>query len=108
MLDEIEVRTRVPTPAPADGAFLRAQAARLRRAGIEPIYVVPPVPWATPELFSVFSESDDPIVVALNSPVDFPALFALEHRYDAIHVNRAGAAEVSRALAARLAASDAR
>jgi hypothetical protein len=104
-LAEVDRRNRVPTPAGTDEvAALRAQVARLRRAGIEPVYVTPPIPSPTPALRGIFAAAGDPLVVSTNAPGEFPALFAIEHRYDATHVNRAGAAVFSRLLAARLAA----
>lgn len=104
-LEEIDVRNRVPAPAPAvDAALLREQVAWLRRAGIEPVYVIPPIPSATPALRGIFTAPDDPLVLAMNAPGEFPTLFAVEHRYDAAHVNRAGAAELSRIVAQRIAA----
>lgn len=104
-LEDVDVRNRVPTLAPAiDVALLREQVAWLRRAGIEPVYVIPPIPSATPALRGIFPAPDDPLVIALNAPGAFPSLFAIEHRYDATHVNRAGAAEFSRIVAQRIAA----
>jgi hypothetical protein len=90
-LDEVDVRNRVPTPAPEiDVALLREQAAWLRRAGVEPVYVIPPIPSPAPALRGIFSAPGDPA--------------AIEHRYDATHVNRAGSALMSRILADRIAA----
>jgi hypothetical protein len=103
-LEQVDVRNRVPTPAPeALRAELHALAARLRAAGVEPIFVVPPLPAPSAALFSVFDEPGAPAVVALNSPGRHPELYAVESRYDATHVNRAGAALASRALAGELA-----
>lgn len=111
-LEEIDLRNRVPGIAPPE--LLRVvheQTARLRAAGIEPIYFVPPVPWAAPELLAIAREPGGAAVVALNSPARFPELYDPAHRWDAIHVNRAGAALMSAQLAAELApklAADAR
>ena len=55
-------------------------------------------------LRGIFTAPGDPLVLAMNAPGEFPTLFAVEHRYDAAHVNRAGAAELSRIVAQRIAA----
>ncbi len=103
-LAEVDVRNRVPALAPADeAARVRAQAAWLRASGIEPLYVIPPLPGASPALYAIAREPGAPAVIALNSPARFPDLYEPEHRYDATHVNRAGAARASVRLAEQLA-----
>ena len=102
-LDEIELRNRVPSLAPADLArSMREQTAWLRAAGIEPIYVIPPVSWPTPELIAIAREPGIGAVVSLASPARFPELFDPAHRWDGTHVNRAGAALASERLAAEV------
>jgi hypothetical protein len=103
-LPQVDVRNRVPAIAPADEvARVRAQAAWLRASGIEPLYVIPPLPGASPELYAIAREPGMPAVTALNSPARFPDLYEPAHRYDATHVNRAGAARASVRLAEELA-----
>ena len=86
--------------------LLRRQAARLRAAGIEPIYVVMPS-WMH-DYFGrghVAAYQEEARVLALDVVADNPALFARELWYDASHFNRKGAEAFSPWLAERVAAS---
>jgi hypothetical protein len=103
-LEDVDRRNRVPALAPPGlAAAVRDQTAWLRAQGLEPIYLVPPLPWPAPELLAIAREPGAPAVVALNSPGRFPELFDPEHRWDPTHVNRAGAELLSIRLAAALA-----
>jgi hypothetical protein len=84
---------------------LLAQAARLRAAGVEPMYVVMPS-WL-PDQFGrnhVAEYRQHVRVLELDRVADSPALFARELWYDASHFNAAGAAEFTPRLAERIAA----
>jgi len=82
---------------------LAMQTARLRAAGIEPIYVIPPVPHPTPALHAFAARAEAPLVFLFNAPGRYPELFVFEHRYDETHVNRAGSEVLSRRFADALA-----
>lgn len=103
-LEEVDRRNRVPGLAsPALLAAVREQTAWLRSAGIEPIYAIPPQPWAAPELLAIGREPGVAPVIALNSPGRYPELFDPANRWDGAHVNRAGAALLSERLAEAVA-----
>jgi hypothetical protein len=82
---------------------LAAQTARLRADGLEPVYVIPPVPHPTPALHAFAARADAPLVLAFNTPGRHPELFRIEHRYDETHLNRAGSEALSRRFADALA-----
>jgi len=91
---------------PAVPWLLRDQAARLRAAGIDPIYVVMPS-W-TQDYFGrghVPAYQQYVRVLELDVVADNPALFARDHWYDASHFNAKGAEAFSPWLAERVAAS---
>lgn len=86
--------------------LLRAQAARLRAVGIEPIYVVMPS-W-TQDYFGrghVAAYRKEARVLELDLVADNPALFARELWYDASHFNGKGAEAFSPWLAERVVAN---
>lgn len=82
---------------------LAAQSARLRGDGLEPIYVIPPVPHPTPALHAFAAGAEAPLVFSFNTPGRHPELFRIEHRYDETHLNRAGSDVLSRRFADALA-----
>ncbi|HTF34944.1 MAG TPA: hypothetical protein VK714_14770 [Myxococcota bacterium] len=99
-LDERNARPEAPPEAKR--AEIREQSERLRAANIEPLYIIPPILRATPSLYGLVKATDVP-VLGFNSPTRYPELYATEHRWDATHLNRAGAQCLSRLLAERLA-----
>lgn len=99
-LDESNARPEAPPET--KGAEIRAQAERLRAAGIEPLYFIPPIFRATPSLYGL-AKATGASVLGFNSPARYPELYATEHRWDATHLNRAGVECLSRLLAERLA-----
>lgn len=82
---------------------IAAQAAMIRRAGAEPVHVIPPSPRATPTLHHLHAEGVVPVLIAFNDPRTDPDLFALERRFDREHLTAEGAELFSRRLAERLA-----
>jgi hypothetical protein len=91
------------TLPPGLDAELATQSARLRAEGVEPIYVIPPVPHPTPALHAFATRAESPLVFIFNAPGRYPDLFVFEHRYDETHVNRAGSEALSRRFADALA-----
>ena len=75
------------------------QQAEIRNAGIQPIYVVPNLRWATPEFQLLRREGVIDNLIALNDPVKFPELYQVEHYFDRGHLNRSGAELFTRELA---------
>lgn len=90
---------------PANLGPLLAQDARLRAAGIEPVYVVMPS-WHADQFgrSHVAAYRRHVRVLELDLVADNPALFARELWYDASHFNRAGAEAFTPWLAERMAA----
>ncbi len=82
-------------------AHLRAQVERLRRAGIEPVFVLSPILGAVPGIHSLRTEQILPALLAFDSPRGYPALYAPEARFDMWHLNAEGAERFSRAFARR-------
>ncbi len=82
---------------PLHDRALRELAAKVRRAGARPIFLISPTPAKTrpsvPRGVTVL-EFDDPAAV--------PTLFAAENRYDANHLNTAGALRYSAMVAEAL------
>lgn len=86
-------------PAPAAVAALREQVARVRRAGREPVHLVPPSPRSVAHL-----AGHVPALLAFNRPGEYAELFAVERRFDREHLTQEGAELFTRLLAARFAA----
>lgn len=82
---------------------LVAQAEFIRRAGAEPIYLIPPTADPTPELFKLHQEGAIESLLAFNDPVAYPELYRVDHRFDRRHLNTAGARAFSVLLAHRFA-----
>lgn len=88
-----------------DHASLRELTARLRAAGVQPIYVVMPSFCASfAGRDGVAEVAKENLVLELDRPDDHPQLFAASLWYDSTHMNRAGAVAFSRYLAAHLVA----
>ena len=102
-----------PTPAsvpavelPSDACvadWVARVAAAIRRAGAEPVFLVPPTIRPTPGAYRLAAAGRVPGFVAFNSPADYPRLFAVENRFDDDHLTTEGAIHFTRLLAARLA-----
>lgn len=92
------------SPEPYDTAALRAQVDMIRRAGVEPVHLIPPAPRATPGLERLAREEGAAALLAFNRPRDYPQLFAVESRFDREHLTQVAAEELTRLLAARFAA----
>ena len=82
-------------------AALSAQAKLLRQAGIEPVYLLPPIPRPSPEVDLLARRGAIPNLLAFNRPDLFPELFEVEQRFDHEHLNRHGAEAFTRHLARR-------
>lgn len=76
--------------------------AAIRRAGAEPVFLVPPTIRPTPGAYRLAAAGRVPGFVAFNDPAAYPRLFAVEHRFDRDHLTTEGAVLFSRLLAARL------
>ncbi len=106
---ETRIRTIEPSNAAAgqvDRFDLEAHAdrlARLRSHGVEPIFVIAPLPRGTPMFYRLDEAGELGRVFAYNRPSRYPELYAWEHRFDWTHLDREGAARWSRLLADDLA-----
>lgn len=94
----------VELPSEAQVAdWVARMAAAIRRAGAEPVFLVPPTIRPTPEAYRLAAAGRVPGFVAFNAPADYPRLFAVESRFDDDHLTTDGAIHFTRLLAARLA-----
>jgi hypothetical protein len=100
-LDAQNERPSAPASVLIDGVV--KQTTRLRAAGIEPVYVIPPVLHATPALHAFAASPGAPPIFCFNAPGRHPELFRFESRYDETHVNRAGSEVLSHEFADALA-----
>ncbi len=82
---------------------LREQIAMIRRAGAQPVHIIPPVPRATPALRQLASAGLVPRLLAFNDPESYPELFHRDGRFDREHLTGDAAAIFSRRLAERFA-----
>ena len=79
------------------------QAAKIRQAGIEPIYVVGPI--ASYRQISLLAAENDLITLfAYNDPAQYLTLYQPNLRFDHVHVNRNGARILTRLVARDFAA----
>ena len=78
-------------------------AQRIKAANATPVFVIAPTATKLPEYFAG-REAPAP-VLAFNAPDIFPALYRVGNRHDYDHLNASGAAEFTRLLAERFAAS---
>jgi hypothetical protein len=90
-------------PSHLGPARLRRQVERLRAAGVEPVYLLTPILSPVPAIHTLRRHEVLPTLLAFDSPRRHPDLYAPEHRWDALHLNREGAALFSRKLARRFA-----
>jgi len=82
---------------------LSEQVEIARRADVEPIYLISPLPKV-----SLFRQTGGirtitPTLFAFNDPVRYPALFDLENRHDRTHINPSGAEEYTKRIAEHFA-----
>ena len=89
--------TRKLTAAAIDA--LESIVRRIRSTGARPVLVVPPCLDARAELISFARDRVDADVVAFNDPERFPILYDPANRFDAGHLNHAGAMVFSKLLA---------
>jgi hypothetical protein len=79
----------------ADRRLLRKQVALVRERGARPLFLVPPITGATPGIYALEEEGVLPDLLGYNRPRRYPALYAEENRFDAMHLNERGAAAFS-------------
>jgi hypothetical protein len=108
-LDEEERARRLSLPRgasrlPPDAALtaLGDAVARIRAAGAKPILLALPRNTERDELLELVRARIDAPLLDFNDPERYPALFAPENRFDTNHMNRQGAALLSRLLAESL------
>ena len=104
LLEEIDAQNARFAPASNSAlSELRAREQRLRADGVTAIFVIPSMAKETPSLYAVAAAAGAPPILGFNAPGSYPDVFALENRYDSIHVNRAGSVALSRHFAERFA-----
>ena len=79
---------------------LLTQQARVKAAGLVPIYVLPNVRWGTPDLHLLEQHLEN--VLFFNDTKKYPELYREEHYFDRGHLNQKGAVIFSRLLAEEL------
>jgi hypothetical protein len=96
---------RGPALSASEDWFRREQVRQLRETGVDVLFVVPPMLWSVSASMHVacVSGSLPAPCVSLGDPDEYPALFAFDNRYDAGHLNDAGARLYSGALARKVA-----
>jgi hypothetical protein len=94
-------RTTVP---PLLAGALREVLAELHAAGAQPVLVISPTIVGRENLVGLTEAGIDAPVIAFTDPNRYPAIFRAENHCDEQHVNAAGAAEFTRALATEWAA----
>ena len=82
---------------------LERQIAAVRAAGVEPIYCLSPMVFASPEAYALGERGDLPNFLGFSLPKSYAQLFRPEKRIDLTHYRREGAVEFSRFLAPHLA-----
>ncbi|MBJ01490.1 MAG: hypothetical protein CMK00_01320 [Planctomycetes bacterium] len=83
---------------------LAAQIARLRAAGLRPVYFTPPGKLAQPLGRCLATAGLLPAYLSFNEPLRYPELYAIENRNDADHLNGHGAALLAGHLAREFSA----
>ncbi len=78
------------------------QFERIRAAGAQPLWVIPPDTLPRPLAFELAKRGDCPPLLAFNDPDAYPDLYAVAARIDARHLDRAGASRFSELFAAEL------
>ncbi len=97
-----ELKTEPPRPgAPASGASLRQFARQVARHGAQVIYFVPPNSLPTRRHLEAGATGPIPPLWAFDDPAEYAALYDLENRADALHLNDRGARAFTQVLAAR-------
>ncbi|MFK7742645.1 MAG: hypothetical protein AB8H80_20200 [Planctomycetota bacterium] len=81
------------------------QARRLRQAGLEPIFVLPPVYSKIPGRSRLLEIRSVARVFELDRPTTYPELYDTKHWFDAQHLRESGAIIFSSQLAAEFAAN---
>ena len=93
--------------SPASREALARILRKVEEAGATPIVIIAPA--IPPQAFRPSTSEGYPArILDFSNPKEYPALFVEENRMNASHLNTAGAAVFSRALAEKLAAADAR
>lgn len=85
-----------------DRESLRQQVERIERAGLTPVYLVPPLTEPTADFAALAEEGLIPHLIDLRDPLEYPELFRVENRFDKEHMSIDGAREMSRAIAEQL------
>lgn len=93
-----------PVRGTLDLVRVREQIEWVRDLGAEPVFLVPPVPAATPDVLAAANSGKIPNVLAFNSPGRYPELYRTENRFDFSHLNGVGAERWSEIVGERLAA----
>ncbi len=103
-VNALQSRALEPMPLPAlCAAAIREVVAEVRAAGAEPIFVLSPTV-ARGENFTDFVAAGiDARLIAFNDPRRYPAIFRAENHSDHEHLNAAGAAAYTSALAEEFA-----
>lgn len=84
---------------PGFAADLREIVAEVRRAGVEPLLVIPPT--VIPAENIQIGVPEDVPLLAFSRPDEYPELYQPETHYDPGHLNEKGAVEFSRLVAER-------
>lgn len=89
---------KLPADPTTDDAF-RELALRVRAAGAETVFVIPPTALPLPPFFKQRDGAET--VFAFNDPSHFPALYEVANRSDVEHLNATGAGAFTQLLARR-------
>lgn len=106
--DTLLAATRAPGERDRDASHyhrpaLRRQIARVRAAGVVPLYLLPPSVKTRAWIRTLAEEGELPALLDFHDPARYPGLFELARRYDVDHLNQEGAELFSRVLAVELA-----
>lgn len=85
-----------------DRESLREQIERIEKAGVTPVYLVPPRTVSTADFAAFAEEGLIPHLIDLRDPLEYPELFDVENRFDKEHMSIRGAREMSQAIAEQL------
>ncbi len=78
---------------------VKAQSARIRKAGMVPVYYIPPTIRATPDLFALKRHGIVEHLLAFNDPEAYPEVYKPENRVDCDHLATSGAELLTTAFA---------
>ncbi len=95
--------TRKETPTAATRRSFLGQVKRIRDAGAEPIFVIPPVTVVTATQRTMGRKGDLPTLFAFNDPRKFPRFYRIGCFFDMNHLNQEAATEFSMVLAEQFA-----